>query len=241
MYLDPRFAMSSRLLVPLIVLAVVPFAQAQTRFYEARGAVTSATTQDVGGNALPASTVQQEYLTGTPIALRFAYDPAAPVAAASTNEAIYDAPFAVTGTIGNRRFSANASLVNVIDDTASFPGGTGDLLQFRIDPILSRDYNGVTDANIAEANPFTTSTLRLDYFFVQFGRRGGGAFSGTSLPNSIDLAQYDANLFFFDYYDGANTETTVRGNVASVTPVPEPATLAALGLGAAALLRRRRA
>ena len=51
----------------------------------------------------------------------------------------------------------------------------------------------------------------------------------------------------FNYFDINATSTTdpnrlnfvVFDNV-TVTPVPEPATLVALGLGAAALLRRRR-
>ena len=233
--------MHLRALLPLALVLLVPISQAQLVTYRVSGAVSESETSDGGGAPLDPSPVETEFSAGTPIELTFSYDAGAPVAQTfGANEALYDAPFAVTGRIGTRTFSANASLIDVVDNTGTFPGGAGDLLQFRIDPLFSRDFTTVTDANIIEDNPFQNTALRLDYFFVQFARTGGGAFAGTGLPPSIDLATYDSNLFFFDYFDGANTETTVLGSVASVTPVPEPATLAALGLGAAALLRRRR-
>ena len=228
----------SRTLLPFALLALASLGAAQNLTYRVDGAVTETVLIDSTG-----SPIADEFTTGTPIELTFSYDPDAAVAAQiDAFEAIYDAPFAVRGRIGNRAFSANASFVQVIDDVAELAGGaTGDALQFRVDPIFAEDFDTVTDATITEANPFETTNERLTYFFVQFGRVGGAAFSGTDLPGSLDLSRFDSNRFFFDYYNQTGgTTTDVFGSVASVTPVPEPATMAALGLGALALLRRRR-
>lgn len=60
-------------------------------------------------------------------------------------------------------------------------------------------------------------------------------FSGVS---SALLADVDEIRIFSDF--PASADFTIRSVNAVAAPVPEPATLAALGLGAAALLRRRR-
>lgn len=229
----------SRFFLPLGLLALASFGAAQTLSYSVTGSVTN--TELSGTTTSP---IADEFAAGTPIELSFSYDPSAPVAEQfDAFGAAYDAPFAVTGRIGGRAFSANASLIQVVDDVADLGTGTsattGDAFQFRIDPQFEDPE--ITDQTITEANPFTNSTQRLEFFYVQFGKTGGTAFTGTALPSTLDFSQFDNNNFFFSYFDGTSDQTIVNGSVSSVTPVPEPASMLALGLGGLALLRRRRA
>lgn len=76
---------------------------------------------------------------------------------------------------------------------------------------------------------------------------GPGAFSGNNISFSITLPDsatfnnlktiLDARNGYFNIHTALYPSGEIRGQI---MPVPEPASMAALGLGAAALLRRRR-
>ncbi len=68
------------------------------------------------------------------------------------------------------------------------------------------------------------------------------ATSGTVTGNGIFTAAQVADLLAGRHYVNIHTSTFPGGEIrGQITAVPEPGTLAALGLGAAALLRRRKA
>ena len=209
-----------------------------------QGSVRSATTANVlDGSAQPPSSAELEYVAGTPISLTFTYDPEAPVALTYFDrpQSLYDAPFRVSGLIGGRAFSANAGLVSVLD--GPFPGQAADLLQLVVFPSFAREVSALTQQTITETAPFSDG-FRLDSFSVTFSKSDGSAYSSTALPSNINFAEFDEGRFFFSYLNPAYgpsqvpAETQVFGS--AVAPVPEPATLIALGVGAATLSRRRK-
>ena len=101
-----------------------------------------------------------------------------------------------------------------------FGGNVGDqILNVRISD-ASTPIRGDVITNIVPSTSFGT-----------IWRQGSFTFTGTGLPTSVTFS--DAGSLGFLGSD------LFVDNV-QVAPVPEPATLAALGLGAAALLRRRR-
>lgn len=84
--------------------------------------------------------------------------------------------------------------------------------------------NGVIDGSGAGGGTFDPWTYTATYNFSQ----------------PVTLGQAQKNILFFDSYFGTGI-TQVDYIKQTFHPVPEPATLAAVGLGIAALLRRRRA
>lgn len=66
----------------------------------------------------------------------------------------------------------------------------------------------------------------------------GAALASDALPASVDLADFDDRLFFLQF-DYLSLSAFVRGEVTSLSFVPEPCV--GLLLGAAALLLRRSA
>ena len=93
--------------------------------------------------------------------------------------------------------------------------------------------------SFADNTPLTTSVFSLD--------TTGGWQYGTSIANIAPATESQIRSILgnltrigvtADVADG--TDSTAVDNLRLVAPVPEPATIAALGLGAVAILRRRR-
>lgn len=121
--------------------------------------------------------------------------------------------------------SNNDGLVDVPDDEGSRPAGW---LRFDMD-FLSTG-GSVTLIDIEEQGG------TIDFFI-------GGGNSAIQTIGIPSIADNSVQTLTFDgfTYDAMQVNLAGSGAVASINPVPEPATLFALGTGAALLLRRRKA
>ena len=161
--------------------------------------------------------------------------------------------------------AANATMWNLdasLDGSQEVPGsgspgtgmfmGTYDdvtnnlvVLMYHVDGLVGT----FTATHIHEAAPGTNGPVRIN--FPSFGTvtsMGGGSYMYTQTSpiviNPATLPTLEASLLAGNTYVNFHTTTNpggeVRGRIIA-TAVPEPATMAALSLGAIALIRRRRA
>ncbi|RYG47807.1 PEP-CTERM sorting domain-containing protein [bacterium] len=155
--------------------------------------------------------------------------------------------YSVTGSAGN--YTLDFSLANQTGDS------TLGLYYFgvRIDSFLSAPtaWNSFGTSNISvyggPSGPYQTSWVSSPFTgpYITDGNSLGGfkvLYTGSSVPASIDWFAFGADP---DGYSGPGNFSNYPeypGFAGSVTQaVPEPASMAALGLGGLALLRRRRA
>ena len=227
------------------LLSVVGSAQVQT--FQLDGTVASASTRSILGQNLPASEVQQGIPIGSDFSFTFSYDQSQPIHDQYLDVTEYDTPLAFSGSLGNRTFTGTALLTMVRDN---LPGDGEDQLFLFVSELIYANSTEYTPQIITENNPFPGSDYYLNRFEIRLTDSTGTAFSGGALPSTLDLSSFDSTSFGVSYHDinvvsdpSDDVSTAFGGSISSVTQinaVPEPASVAALGLGAAALLRRRR-
>ncbi len=155
--------------------------------------------------------------------------------------------FDTTTSMGNSASPAGSGITlngSVAWDTTSLPGGSnlGDTLGGGYGTSGTRPY-GVWASYVRNTGNFGfTNSSNLHIFDVTLNvsntltagtLRPVTIFSAPSLPGFYDTEVWDTNNL-------AAAPQTYVANLRVVNPVPEPASLAALGIGAAALLRRRK-
>ena len=144
---------------------------------------------------------------------------------------------------GAMMFKANSSYTG--DQSANIGGTLSfdlicDFDDRTVDSVVVIKGAGLTIAG-SFANPvintWTTRSVVLDAANFNYGFSGGSAVSTTDF-NSV-MASIDGLYISGEFHTGFPAEITGLDNV-SLEPVPEPATMALLGFGAAALAARKR-
>ncbi|RYG33416.1 PEP-CTERM sorting domain-containing protein [bacterium] len=145
--------------------------------------------------------------------------------------------------------SPRTSIIEQDVDTSSYltSGSTAAILRMKL---VTEDLGAAgLDFFYIDFGGVRVKTVDIGASYVDFGpgRRQGGNHFWTREDVVIDLTPYmdgTVKTLTFTTIDGARTNSTSGSNAfvdnVSIQAVPEPATMAALGLGAAALLRRRR-
>lgn len=160
----------------------------------------------------------------------------------SANAAIFTYTAALNGfqEVPSVQTQAVGVIVLTVDDVAQTFSGTGDIWFLQNNPTMFHIHvapfgsNGPVRLNIgpgaisAPAGPFSQRSVNFTL--------GTGALVGTTF--AALKSNLDNNQGYFNIHTDPFPGGEIRGQIA---PVPEPGTLAALGLGAVALLRRRRA
>lgn len=133
-----------------------------------------------------------------------------------------------------------AVLTILISDTFNVPNGPGNKLTVGLTVLLNKNGDLITSTSDATPFPSTVSTSSSDVVLPGMdptGVAGNTTFNGTggpfTLTNTTSVAFTDGNSIQFQ------SGTSVLPNDATATPAPSALVLAALGLPALGLLRRR--
>jgi hypothetical protein len=127
--------------------------------------------------------------------------------------------------------NATPSTLTLVGDNSGWGGYTDYIIAIEQDGILSFDWSY-----------FSIDDPGFDYASYYAGGMDNFLSDASGESGSVSIAVTAGELFAFTVYSedgwlGAGELTITNFNV---EPVPEPATMAVLGLGAAALVRRRR-
>ena len=151
----------------------------------------------------------------------------------------------ITSTGGSSLVSSSAAgfRIRLVDFYASFPGGAFGAVMpnsGNLAPAQStQSYNAVFRSS---SDPHLTIN-RGSPSFVQTFVAGQQAFSGSMTANLSEGSAFFRTSSFVGNIELVNDFGVPTGQIVgqySLTAVPEPATMTALGLGAVALVRRRR-
>jgi hypothetical protein len=185
----------------------------------------NSTTSNGGGNGVA--------LTFTTGAVGFTLDQFSIVAAggAGGNVNIYRVP-QVDAEGGNQGGKETDGYVNITLSTPLLGGGAGLPFTFNGTPnetLLTFDLTGADEITLQPNSVYAIDFTNTGNFFV---RRGGAFYTG------------GGNIYSgagTDRFDVAGGRRDAPLALYAAAPIPEPSSLALLGLGAAALVRRRRA
>lgn len=245
MYLFDRQMRLPYLIASATLLSAIGSAQVQT--FQLDGTVATANTRSILGQNLSPSEVQQGIPVGSDFSFTFSYNQSQPIHDQYLAVTEYDAPFALSGKLGDRTFTGTASLIMLNDN---LPGEGDDQFYLFISELVYGNSTEYSPQVITENNPFPGSDYYLNRFEIKLTDSTGTAFSGGALPSTLSFSSFDSTSFNVSYHDrnsvsdesdDVSTEFSGAFNsVRQINAVPEPATMAALALGASALLRRRR-
>lgn len=177
---------------------------------------------------------------GTPFSGSFVYDrnalaPLGDVAFYGGTRTIYESAYsALTMTIGGHTVQETVPGVITVYNNVTPPNGV---------PVGDSMYT-FTPGN-GNPNPSTGSFTGLtpNFIYLGFVDTKGSAFSGSSLPSTLDLNSFTSAFIGVNFHPYGSGNTTTISNLKTLTsPIPEPSTnaLAIAGLCVLAFVARRR-
>ncbi len=192
-------------------------------------------------------------LTRTAIAAGFAS--AALVAQAATFATFADPtigqsnplPLFTLDTVGNTLSGSYTGGITLVTSATTYNGVSLSMKSVAATPVVPGVYNlsagAVTLSNASDSNILTISfaagTLSDNGFGGSDFKGNGVTFSGSSVP-STGLTNEAFGFSFANPAQAGNNVTYTAAFTSSASPVPEPASLAVLGIGAIAMIRRRK-
>lgn len=176
---------------------------------------------------------------GTPFSGTFAYDlsavaPLGDVAFYGGTRTIYENAYSsLTMTIGGNTVQETVPGAITLYNDVNPPNGV---------PVGDSMYSFTPGSG--NPNPSTGSFAGLtpNFIYLGFVDTAGSAFSGTSLPSTLDLASFTSVFVGVNFHPFGTGNTTTISSIRTLTPVPEASThaLTIAGLGMLALVARRR-